>query len=371
MNCLYQTKRIFDLKEKMLSSKRYASIEQARIITRVYQENEKLSLPKKRALSLKAALEELEISVEDEELIVGNRTKGVRYWVVFPESGCSWINQEFETLPTRPQDQFLVKEEDIKEFREKIYPYWKGKSLEDAIKGTYGIEINEISKVVKINQKDHAQGHICPDSALWLKLGPQGLMEKAKEKLKNCKDEQKEFYECTILVLEGAVHFMQRYHDLIESEKIESLKEVGKICMKLSKRPPETFHEAVQSLWFLFVILHMESNASSFSPGRMDQYLYPYYQRDIEKVLNLRRSTISGILKTMEKHNIIIRTDSKIDARSKKIELSSTSLKFYNESRKVFEKVNSILTKDIDTDDLEIFFKVAKKMKENLNEEKE
>ena len=228
MNCLYQTKRISDLKEKMLSSKRYASIEQARIITRVYQENEKLSIPKKRALSLKAALEKLEISVEDEELIVGNRTKGVRYGVVFPESGCSWINQEFETLPTRPQDQFLVKEEDIKEFREKIYPYWKGKSLEDAIKGTYGIEINEISKVVKINQKDHAQGHICPDSALWLKLGPQGLMEKAKEKLKNCKDEQKEFYECTILVLEGAVHFMQRYHDLIEREKIESLKESGK-----------------------------------------------------------------------------------------------------------------------------------------------
>ena len=73
----------------------------------------------------------------------------------------------------------------------------------------------------------------------------------------------------------------------------------------------------------------------------------------------------------MEKHNIIIRTDSKIDARSKKIELSSTSLKFYNESRKVFEKVNSILTKDIDNNDLEIFFKVAQKMKENLNEEKE
>ena len=106
MNCLYQTKRISDLKEKMLSSKRYASIAQARIITRVYQENEKLSIPKKRALSLKAALEELEISVEDEELIVGNRTKGVRYGVVFPESGCSWINQEFETLPTRPRSVF-------------------------------------------------------------------------------------------------------------------------------------------------------------------------------------------------------------------------------------------------------------------------
>ena len=136
MNCLYQTKRISDLKEKMLSSKRYASIEQARIITRVYQENEKLSIPKKRALSLKAVLEELEISVEDEELIVGNRTKGVRYGVVFPESGCSWINQEFETLPTRPQDQFLVKEEDIKaNFKngtlEITFPKEESKKLED------------------------------------------------------------------------------------------------------------------------------------------------------------------------------------------------------------------------------------------------
>ena len=146
MNCLYQSKRISDLKEKMLSSKRYASIEQARIITRVYQENEKLSLPKKRALSLKAALEELEISVEDEELIVGNRTKGIRYGVVFPESGCSWINQEFETLPTRPQDQFLVKEEDIKEFREKINLNSNEKKKEYAFNGNKEKEINEIIK---------------------------------------------------------------------------------------------------------------------------------------------------------------------------------------------------------------------------------
>ena len=114
--------RIQTLKDKMLSSPRYASIEQARIITRVYQENEELSVPLKRALSLKAALEEIEIGFEPEELIVGNRTKGVRYGVVFPESGCSWIDREFETLPTRPQDRFQVHPEDIQEFRETIYP---------------------------------------------------------------------------------------------------------------------------------------------------------------------------------------------------------------------------------------------------------
>lgn len=101
--------RITILKEKMLDEKRYASIEQARIITRIYKENETLSVPMKRALSLKAALEEIEIGVEKEELIVGNRTKGVRAGVVFPESGCSWVDREFETLPTRPCDQFEVK----------------------------------------------------------------------------------------------------------------------------------------------------------------------------------------------------------------------------------------------------------------------
>ena len=283
------SQRIQILKEKMLSSPRYALIEQARIITRVYQENESLSVPKKRALSLKTAMEELEIGFEKEELIVGNRTKGVRYGVVFPESGCSWIDKEFETLPTRPQDQFLVKEEDIQEFREKIYPYWKGKTMEDVIKHRGGEDIQAIAKVVKINQKDHAQGHICPDTALWLKLGPQGLMKRAQEKLKTCDESQKEFYECVILVMQGACTFMKRYYDMImeniddvEGSYQQSLKTVANNCLNLTKRPPETFHEAVQSLWFLFVLLHMESNASSFSPGRMDQYLYPYYQKDIE-----------------------------------------------------------------------------------------
>ena len=92
--------RITILKEKMLDEKRYASIEQARIITRIYKENETLSVPMKRALSLKAALEEIEIGVEKEELIVGNRTKGVRAGVVFPERAVhGWIENLKHFLP--------------------------------------------------------------------------------------------------------------------------------------------------------------------------------------------------------------------------------------------------------------------------------
>ena len=215
MKDLKKTERIDILKDKMLAEPRYASIEQARIITRVYKENEDKSTVLKRALSLKAALEELDIAVEPEELIVGNRTRGVRAGVVFPESGLKWINEEFETLPTRPQDKFQVREEDIREFREEIYPWWHGRSMEDVISQNYGKEISAMAKVVKINQKDHAQGHICPDTALWLKLGPAGLKEKARRE-KEQHPENPEFYEAVMLVMEGAQAFMKRYARLLE-----------------------------------------------------------------------------------------------------------------------------------------------------------
>ncbi|OLU46579.1 glycyl radical protein [Faecalibaculum rodentium] len=288
MKDLKKTERIDILKDKMLAEPRYASIEQARIITRVYKENEDKSTVLKRALSLKAALEELEIAVQPEELIVGNRTKGVRAGVVFPESGLKWINEEFETLPTRPQDKFQVREEDIREFREEIYPYWHGRSMEDVISQNYGPEISAMAKVVKINQKDHAQGHICPDTKLWLELGPAGLAEKAR-RAKKQHPENPEFYDAVILVMEGARTFMRRYARLLEKTAAENeayrddLLDLADICEALADRGAQTFHEAVQSLWFLFTILHMESNASSFSPGRMDQYLWPYYEKDIRE----------------------------------------------------------------------------------------
>jgi len=288
MKDLKKTERIDILKDKMLAEPRYASIEQARIITRVYKENEDKSTVLKRALSMKAALEELEIAVQPEELIVGNRTKGVRAGVVFPESGLKWINEEFETLPTRPQDKFQVREEDIREFREEIYPYWHGRSMEDVISQNYGPEISAMAKVVKINQKDHAQGHICPDTKLWLELGPAGLAEKARLAKKQ-HPENPEFYYAVILVMEGARTFMRRYARLLEKTAAENeayrddLLDMADTCEALADRGAQTFHEAVQSLWFLFTILHMESNASSFSPGRMDQYLWPYYEKDIRE----------------------------------------------------------------------------------------
>lgn len=311
MEKLKDSGRIEKLKAEMLEEPRFASIEQARIITRVYKENEGLSIPLKRALALKTCLEELEIGVKPEELIVGNRSKGVRAGIVFPESGLRWVNEEFETLPTREQDKFQVHPEDIEEFRKEIYPYWHGRSMEDVISGEYGPEIAAMSKVVKINQKDHAQGHICPDVKLWLEEGPSGLIEKAKESAAR-HPENPDFYQAVILVLQGAQTFMHRYARLLEKTARENpeyeadLKELARICDDLALRPARTFHEALQSLWFLFTILHMESNASSFSPGRMDQYLWPYYKKDIDEGRLTRQQVLELIEALWLKFNQIV-----------------------------------------------------------------
>ena len=291
MDNLKMSERISILKDKMLSEPRYASIEQALIITETYKNNENKPRIIQRALALKNALLNLKINAEPEEMIVGNRTAGVRYGVVFPESGSTWVDKEFETLPVRPQDKFNVREEDIKIFREIIKPYWEGKSLEDVLKKKYGKEINEIAKVVKINQKDHAQGHICPNCEKWLKKGPVGIKAEAEKYLETASGDKKDFYESVIIVMEGVQQFMMRYCSFLlekaETEKDKIKKEnmilTAENCKNISSRPAENFHEAVQSLWFLFVVLHMESNASSFSPGRMDSFLYPYYKKDIEK----------------------------------------------------------------------------------------
>lgn len=304
MKKLEMTDRIRRLRDEMLSEPRYASIEQARIITRTYKANEGKPRILQRALALRAALEEMEIRVEPGELIVGNRTAGVRAGVVFPESGSTWVDREFETLPDRPQDKFQVHEEDIREFREEIKPYWEGKSLEDVLYARYGREIGEISKVAKINQTDHAQGHICPDCARWLKLGPCGLRRQAEERAGQTEGAAKDFYEAVAIVMEGASAFMERYAALLrhmadeeaDAAKKAELQAVAANCAAIAGRPPESFHEAVQSLWFLFVILQMESNASSFSPGRLDEILIPFYKKDMES----GRLTEAAALEIME-----------------------------------------------------------------------
>ena len=274
----------------MLAEPRFLSIEQAAIVTEYYKANPDKPRNIQRAESLAETLRRIEIRIDPLELIVGNRTSGVRAGVVSPEAGISWLDDEIEQLPVRPQDTFEVRPEDTATFRRDILPFWKGKSLEDKVKDALGDEIAAIGKVAKINQTDHAQGHICPDTKGWLAKGPRAIRDDAVARAAKAAPEKCNFYRGMAIALNGAIDFMGRYAalartmaaDQAHAEHRTNLEEIARVCDKLSREPPSTFREAVQALWFLFVLLQAESNASSFSPGRADQYLFPYYERDID-----------------------------------------------------------------------------------------
>ncbi len=312
MDSLVMTERVARLRDKMLSEQRFASVEQAKLITGSYRETEGQPRILRRAHALVSAMEKIGIRVEPEELIVGNRTSGVRAGVVFPESGSAWVNREFETLPTRAQDTFAVRAEDVRIFREEIYPYWQGKSLEDVLRARCGAALDALAPVVKINQKDHAQGHICPNVETWLRVGPAGLAACARDCAARAGGERRDFYQAVETVMEGACAFYRRYERLLfelagqETASQENLLACAAVCRDLADRPAQTFREAVQAVWMLFVILHLESNASSFSPGRLDKILWPYYERDMRNGLLSRQEALELIECLFLKFNSIV-----------------------------------------------------------------
>ena len=282
------SERIEMLKKRMLDEPLYMSIEQAKFITKAYKEHPDQPIILKRAWALDEAMRGISIDIGERELIVGNRTRESCAGVVFPEGGISWLAREIDMLSTRPQDKFLVRPEDRAYFFEELLPFWQGHTLEDAIDSALDPQIAALEVVGKLNQKDHAQGHIAPDVEVFLKKGPAGLLAEAQAHLVACAPECRDYYEASIIVLSASCHFIARYALLAEQLAETAQDDIGndylnvaRNCRALAVRPAATFHEAVQSLWFLFVLLELESNASSFSPGRADQYLYPFYQKGI------------------------------------------------------------------------------------------
>lgn len=317
--------RIARLRQEMQKEKRFLSVEQAKIIHRVHMEKRGEPLSLRRAYALAAAFDEMEICIREGELIVGNRTCGVRSGVVFPECGIAWLEDELDSLPVRGQDPFFVRPEDADYIREILLPVWKEKALESRIGQEIGREEERISSVVKTNQKGRAQGHIIPDIQKWLEMGPAGLLKEAEERMKSqgITGEQREFYQGVQISLEGVLRFYERYTKLADglyekqpdSPYRDDYRKIADICRKLQKRPPETYHEALQSVWFLMVCLQMESNAASISLGRLDQYLWKWYDRE-QKAGELSHETALELTEAFFlKFNQIVCMRSGIEAR--------------------------------------------------------
>lgn len=282
--------RIQMMKDHLFKEKRQISLERALLYTESYRQTEGEPTIIRRAKAVAHILEKVEISIREGELLVGNRTVRPRSGILSPEMDPYWIMQEIDTIASRPQDQFEFTEADKKIYREELYPYWENRSMKDFINGELTDEVKMALKdeVFKLNQTDKGQGHIIMDFPGILSRGIGNYLILLEKKISEEPDNH--FYQAGKVVFTAMKDHFIRYAELAEEssrsekdqQRCRELQTIAKMCRKLSNEKPDSFYEALQLLWMTSIVGQYESNASSLSLGRMDQYLYPFYQMSLQ-----------------------------------------------------------------------------------------
>lgn len=283
--------RIDEMKTNLFSGKRQISLERAKLYTESYQATVGLPTIIRRAKATVHILNNVEISIRPGELICGNRTIRPRSGILSPEMDPYWIMNEIDTIATRPQDQFQFTAEDKNYYRQVLLPYWVGNSMKDFINSKISPEIKaaEDDLVIKLNQTDKGQGHIIMDFPSILNHGIGFYLQKLNKKINEQPDN--DFFKAAKLVFKGMQQHFDRYGklankmsqiaDIPEYRQIE-LVEMASMCNRLQTEKPTSFYEALQLLWMISIVGQYESNASSLSLGRMDQYLISFYNKSQE-----------------------------------------------------------------------------------------
>ncbi len=288
-------KLIHDLYAKM------PEIESARglLITESYQQTEDLPIIKRRSAAFAHILRNIPIVIRDGELIVGSATVAPRGCQVFPEYSFEWLEAEFDTVETRAADPFYISEKTKGELR-KAYTYWKGKTNSDLAKANMAPEAYEAFVTHNMftpgNYFYNGIGHVNVNYAKVLQKGYRGIMAEAIS-AKNALDvadaeyvQRNNFLEAVIESCEAVVDYARRYAKLAKelakkesnAERKAELERISATCMRVPEFPATDFYEACQSFWFVQLLLQIESSGHSISPGRFDQYMYPYYKKDLD-----------------------------------------------------------------------------------------
>ena len=296
------TDRVNKLRDQYMTRKPTIDIERASVYTKIYKETEAEDSVIRRAKSLKQYFTEKTVSIEPNELIVGTYGNQPRAAVMCPEICWMWYEEELDTMSTRPQDPYQISEQDKKVLKEEIFPYWKGKSMEEYFIANMSDEIRKVAYGTGVvfgdNKSQAGAGEFPPGySNIILKKGFEGLKAEAEEMLSKVDPDdislfdKRKFYESLIMVCESAEILGKRYASRARNDAEEAkdptrkkeLEEIAEICEKVPFNPPETFREAIQAVWFTQIMLFTEENTTSFCIDRPDQYLYPYYIKDKEK----------------------------------------------------------------------------------------
>lgn len=268
--------------------------ERAEIITRSFQETEEQPIVIRRAKALKAILEEMTIYIEEDSLIFGNQARKNFAAPVFPEYSFDWVIEEMEDFPKRSGDYFCI-DEDTKERLRKLQPYWHGKTHQDEVKRNL-TEINKLAAEQAVLHRGgismSGDGHIIPNHDFVLEVGYGGMAKIAEEKLKqeNLTQEQKDFYHAVVIAMNAALNYIKRFGRLAgsmaeeetDAKRKKELLVIEEMCSHLMEGKARSFYEAVETVYLTHLLMMIESNGHSFSFGRFDQYIYPYYQADLE-----------------------------------------------------------------------------------------
>ncbi|VDG20107.1 glycyl radical enzyme [Lactobacillus casei] [Lactiplantibacillus mudanjiangensis] len=281
------TSKLEVMKQNLFKQKRQISLERAKLYTASYQQTVGQPTIIRRAKATAYIMDHVEISIRPEELLCGNRTVRPRSGILSPEMDPYWIMQEIDTIGTRPQDQFEFTTADRQYYRENLLPYWSGQSMKDFInaKITPEVKAAEDDLVIKLNQTDKGQGHIIMDFPAILQRGVGTYVTTLTAKQAAHPDN--DFYTAALIVFKAMQRHFDRYATLAQTmaadeslptyRRIE-LTEMAAMNHRLTTAKPQSFYEALQLLWMTSIVGQYESNASSLSLGRMDQYLYPFYQ---------------------------------------------------------------------------------------------
>ncbi len=276
-------------------------IESARgiLVTESYKATEDMPIVRRRSAAFAHILENLPIVIRDNELVVGSATIAPHGCQVFPEYSYEWLEAEFETVATRSADPFYISEKTKEDLR-KAYPYWKGKTCSDLAKANMAPEAYEAFAVHNIftpgNYFFNGIGHVSVNYGKVLQIGYRGIMAEAQAALDKLEISdgdyvaRSNFLYAVIESCEAVIHYARRYaalaRDMAKKEgnptRKAELEQIAKNCAHVPEFPASSFAEACQSFWFVQLLLQIESNGHSISPGRFDQYMYPYYKKDME-----------------------------------------------------------------------------------------
>lgn len=288
--------RIDILKRVLLESKRQISLERAILYTEAYEKYKTEPVIIKRARATENILNKIEISIKDNELIVGSRVTKPRSGILSPEMSPYWFLNEIDTIHNRPQDPFYLSKEDKTLYKEKIYPYWKGDSLKDYVNEKIPKDVKKATDlgIIKLNQTDKGQGHIIPDFQSLIENGLQSKVNFVERKLKKHPDNI--FLQASHITLKATQGYIKRYEKLalkkakqeMDNARKKELGLIAKVCGNIAEKAPSNFHEAVQLFWLVNISLQYESNASSISSGRFDQYMYPIFKKSLDEGMDLK-----------------------------------------------------------------------------------